>query len=117
MAESVGINISLFKIMNFMIACFFAGIGGSFLALYTHFLSPEMFGITLSESIVVYMLVGGGGSIFGVILGAAILGAIPELLAFTSFYRMMVYGGILILTIIFLPGGLTSLPQALKKGE
>ena len=115
LAESLGINIPLYKVINFAISCFFAGLAGSFLAHYTHFLSPEMFGIALSESIVVYLLVGGGGSITGAILGASILSAIPELLAFTSFYRMMIYGAILILSIIFLPGGLVSLPQIIRK--
>jgi branched-chain amino acid transport system permease protein len=115
LAESVGINLPRYKVLNFSLACFFAGIAGTFLAHYTHFLSPEMFGIGLSESIVVFMLVGGGGNILGAIIGATILTAIPEILAFTSFYRMIVYGAILILTIIFLPGGLVSLPQLVRK--
>jgi branched-chain amino acid transport system permease protein len=115
LAESVGVNLPRYKVLNFSLACFFAGIAGSFLAHYTHFLSPEMFGIGLSESIVVFMLVGGGGSIVGAITGATLLTAIPEILAFTSFYRMIVYGAILILTIIFLPGGLVSLPELVRK--
>ena len=115
LAESVGINLTRYKVANFSLACFFAGLAGSFLAHYTHFLSPEMFGIALSESIVVFMLVGGGGSILGAIIGASILTTIPELLAFTSFYRMMAYGAILILTIIFLPGGLVSLPFVMRR--
>ena len=117
LAESVGVNLVYYKIFNFSLSCFFAGIAGSFLAHYTHFLAPEMFGIALSESIVVYLLVGGGGSIPGAIIGATILTVIPEILAFTSFYKMVVFGAILVLTIIFLPGGLVSLPQLIGRKQ
>ncbi len=116
LAESVGINLTQYKVLNFSLACFFTGLAGSFLAHYTHFLSPEMFGIVLSESIVVFMLVGGGGSIWGAIIGASVLNVVPELLAFTSYYRMAIYGTILILTMIFLPGGLVSLVHLRRKG-
>ena len=116
LAESVGINLIQYKVFNFSLACFFTGLAGSFLAHYTHFLSPEMFGIVLSESIVVFMLVGGGASIWGALIGASVLNAVPELLAFASYYRMAIYGTILILTMIFLPGGLASLVHLGRKG-
>jgi branched-chain amino acid transport system permease protein len=117
LAESVGINLTQYKVFNFSLACFFTGLAGSFLAHYTHFLSPEMFGIALSESIVVFMLVGGGGSLWGAIIGASVLNAVPELLTFTSHYRMAVYGAILILTMIFLPGGIVSLVHLRRIGK
>lgn len=115
LAESVGVNLPKYKVFNFSLACFFAGLGGSFLAHYVHFLSPEMFGIGLSESIVVYMLVGGAGSVFGVILGATILTALPEMLAFASYYKMLIYGVVLVVTMIFMPAGIISLPSLFKK--
>ncbi|MCD6298826.1 MAG: branched-chain amino acid ABC transporter permease [Deltaproteobacteria bacterium] len=115
LSESVGVNLPKYKILNFSLACFFAGLGGSFLAHYVRFISPEMFGIALSESIVAYMLVGGSGSVLGAILGATILTALPEILAFASYYKMLIYGIVLILTMIFLPAGIISLPALLKK--
>lgn len=115
LAESVGVKLPKYKVLNFSLSCFFAGLGGSLLAHYVRFLSPEMFGIGLSDSIVVYMLVGGSGSILGAILGASILTVLPEMLAFASYYKMLIYGVVLVATMIFLPAGIVSLPGLLKK--
>jgi len=115
LAESVGVKLPKYKVLNFSLACFFAGLGGSLLAHYVRFLSPEMFGIGLSDSIVVYMLVGGSGSILGAILGATILTVLPEILAFASYYKMLIYGIVLVVTMIFMPAGIVSLPGFLKK--
>ncbi|MBQ0028316.1 MAG: branched-chain amino acid ABC transporter permease [Lachnospiraceae bacterium] len=97
-AESVGINISKYKLMAFAIS---AGLAGAAGALYAHNLNtlnalPKNFGYNMSIMILVYVVLGGIGSIRGSIIAATILTALPELLRGFSDYRMLIYSIVLI---------------------
>lgn len=115
LTESVGINLSKYKVMNFSLAALFAGWSGSIMAHYIGFLDPNMFGLTYSEAAVTAVLVGGSSTILGTTIGAILITILPETLAFAAHNKMLFYGALLILSMIFLPEGLISLPGRLRK--
>lgn len=77
-AEAVGINTTKFKVIAFVIAAGFAGIGGGLSAHYTQFISPGDFNFMLSVSVVVMVILGGMGSTPGVVFAAILLTLLPE---------------------------------------
>ena len=102
-AESVGINVTKFKLMSFTISAAIAGAGG---VLYAHNLStltalPANFGYNMSIMILVFVVLGGIGNIRGSIIAAVILTLLPELLRGLSDYRMLVYSVLLIAMMLF----------------
>jgi branched-chain amino acid transport system permease protein len=113
-AESVGINITGFKVFAWCVGCFFAGIAGSFYAHYVLVLTPASFGILQAIYVVVYMIVGGRRRFAGAILGAFILTLVPEVFRALKEYQPFVFVGILFIIIFFLPGGLVDLPELVR---
>jgi branched-chain amino acid transport system permease protein len=102
-AESVGIPITKYKLMAFSISAGFAGIAG---VLYSHNISiltasPNNFGYNMSIMILVYVVLGGIGSIRGSMVSAVILTLLPELLRGMQNYRMLIYAIVLILMMLF----------------
>ncbi len=105
-AESMGVNTTKFKVIAFVSGAFFAGIAG---ALYGHFnlyLNPEDFNFLKSVEIVVMVILGGMGSMIGVIIAAVILTILPELLRGVAEYRMIIYALLLIIMMLTRPQGL-----------
>ena len=104
-ATSLGINTGKYEIWAFAITAAFAGIAGSFFAHYMNFINPNNF--TTNESILILCMitVGGRGSIIGSIIGVAILFLLPELLRPIADYRMLIYGIMLVIMMIFKPRG------------
>lgn len=101
-AESVGINITKYKLMAFSISAAMAGIGG---VLYAHNLStltalPKNFGYNMSIMILVFVVLGGIGNIRGSIIAAVLLTMLPELLRGLNDFRMLIYAIVLIATMI-----------------
>lgn len=99
-AESVGINITKYKLLAFSVSAFFAGIAGT---LYSHNLAtvpPNTFDYNMSIMILVMVVLGGMGSIRGSVIAAVLLTALPELLRGLQDYRMLIYSIILILAMI-----------------
>ncbi len=95
-AESVGINITKYKLLAFALSAFFAGLAG---VLYAHSLAtvpPTKFGYNTSIMILVMVVLGGMGSMRGSVIAAALLTALPELLRSLQDYRMLIYSIILI---------------------
>jgi len=105
-AESIGINVKKFKIVAFTISTFIAGITGCIYAHYMSFISSDDFGFLTSITILSMTVIGGLGTIQGPIIGAFILGIIPEIFRFVADYRMLLYGGLLVLMMRFQPHGL-----------
>ena len=102
-AESVGINITKFKLMAFTISAAIAGAGG---VLYAHNLSsliaqPANFGYNMSIMILVFVVLGGMGSFRGSIIAAVILTLLPEVLRGLKDYRMLIYSIVLIVMMLF----------------
>ena len=113
-AESVGINITKYKLMAFSISAALAGVAG---VLYAHNLSslaatPKSFGYNMSIMILVYVVLGGIGNIRGSIIAAVILTLLPELLRGLNNYRMLIYAVVLIVMMLF-----NSAPKAIAMRE
>lgn len=104
-AESIGIYPIKYKLMAFMISAAFAGIAGAFYASYISFISPDTFIYNDSVTILAMVVLGGLSSIPGSIIGAIVLTIIPELLRAASEYRMIFYGLLMVIMMIFRPQG------------
>lgn len=117
-SSAVGINTTLYKIQAFAIGAFCAGVGGALFSHTTTFIQPTDFGFLKSIDILSIVVLGGLGSIPGTIIGAIVLTAAPEILRPLSNYRMIVYGLLLVVIMIFRPYGLmggVNLRQAVRR--
>jgi len=114
LSSHVGIHALKYKVAAFTIASTLAGMTGALFAHYHTYINPKSFDIWLSEFALVHIIVGGLSTVAGPVLGAAFLTVIDELLRPTEFYRIIIFGVILILTVLFLPGGLESIPRRLR---
>ncbi len=105
-SQMMGIDIARHKILSFAIGSAFAGLGGALYASFMTVLSPGDFGFMKSIEMLCMLVLGGMGSIIGVIGGTTVLTAIPEILRFANEYRMIMYGVVLIFMMVFRPRGL-----------
>ncbi len=106
-AQTMGVNTTLYKIVIYLIAAFFAGAGGAVWALAQVFVDPENFGISRSIEMFVAMLLGGVGTTLGPFLGAFIYFAIKDLLIIRFPHLHLIFFGVAIMVIVlFVPGGL-----------
>ena len=112
LAQSLGVNIARHKLLAFMIGCFFAGVAGAFYAHFIRFLFPPEFGFLMATNILVYNFVGGRGHFVGPIVGAVFLSLLSEPFR-GSPYETIFFSIAMLLTILFLPGGLITLPGKL----
>jgi branched-chain amino acid transport system permease protein len=116
-AETVGIDTIQVKIMNFALGAFFAGIAGSFYAHYVRFISPDTFTLGETFTILTMVVIGGLGTFYGPIVGGVIFTFLPELLRAIAEYRMIIYGLMLSVAIIFMPDGIVGLFQSWISGR
>jgi len=112
LAQSLGVNIAHYKLLAFTLGCFFAGVAGAFYAHFIRFLFPPEFGFLLATNILVYNFVGGRGHFVGPIVGAVFLSLLSEPFR-GSPYETIFFSIAMLLTILFLPGGLITLPRKL----
>ena len=114
LAASVGVNIMHYKVATFAICSGLAGMGGSFYAHYTYFISPNDFTVLLTIFLALYVVVGGLSKLSGAIIGTVVLFIAGELFAGFGFYRMMLFAGLTIIVLLFFPGGLVDIPKKLR---
>lgn len=105
-AEAMGIDCARYKVQSFAMGGFLAGVGGGLYAHFISYINPSDFAFLKSVDILSMVVLGGLGSVPGAVLGAVVLGAAPELLRFMAQYRMLVYGVLLVLLMLFRPNGL-----------
>jgi branched-chain amino acid transport system permease protein len=105
-AEASGIHTTRYKIQAFVLAAFYAGIAGSFYAHFVKFISPDSFYIYESFIMLAMLAFGGQGNLAGPVVGAAVLIIIPEMFRFLQEYRMLVYGGVLVVMMLVRRQGL-----------
>lgn len=105
-AASIGIYPVKFKLNAFVIGCSIASVAGSFYAVYLGFISPSSFQFSESMTMMAMVVLGGIGSIPGVIIGGTVLTALPEVLRSLSDYRLVIYGALMVLMMIFRPSGI-----------
>ena len=105
-ATAMGVNVSRLKIQVFILSALVASVSGSLYAHFVTFISPTTCNIMFSILLVMMVVVGGMANVWGCVLGAALLTFLPEYLRVFEDYDVMVYGFILLLIVMFLPGGL-----------
>jgi branched-chain amino acid transport system permease protein len=109
-AAALGIPTFRYRLIALSLSTFFCGLAGCFYAHYATFISVDSFGVGETFAIMTMMVVGGMGTIIGPIVGAALLVVFPEIFRFLLEYRMIAYGALLILVILFRPEGLFGIP-------
>ncbi len=107
-ARVMGVNARILKVQIFTVSAVISAIAGSLYAHTMTFISPASFGFNFSVELVTMVIIGGLGSIYGSFLGAAILTVLPEFLRVLQDFDIIVYGLMLIIMTMYLPGGLIS---------
>jgi branched-chain amino acid transport system permease protein len=115
LAQTLGIDIFRYKLLSFTIANLLAALAGALYAFYTGYIEPAYLGIDQSLDVIAMVLLGGRGSITGPILGAFVLTGLPQFIDLSGEARAMLYGAILILTILLLPRGLVGTITSLRR--
>ncbi|MFA6697935.1 MAG: branched-chain amino acid ABC transporter permease [Eubacteriales bacterium] len=105
-SEAVGINTTKYKVMAFTIGSFFAGIAGALYASYFYVIKPDIFNFNKSVNILVIVVFGGLGSLSGSVVSAIVLALVSSFLQAFSDVQMILYSLLLIIIMIFKPGGL-----------
>ena len=107
-ARVMGVNARILKVQIFTVSAVFSAIAGSLYAHIMTFIAPASFGFNFSVELLTMIVIGGLGSIYGSFLGAAILTMLPEFLRVFRDLDIIIYGLMLILITMFMPGGLIS---------
>jgi branched-chain amino acid transport system permease protein len=110
-AEAMGINTYKLKLLVFVLGSAWAGLAGVFFSAKMAFVSPESFTFIESVMILCMVVLGGMGSIPGVVLGAILLTIIPEVFRDFQDYRMLAFGAALVAMMVFRPQGLLGMAQ------
>jgi branched-chain amino acid transport system permease protein len=106
LAQSSGVPVLRFKVMIFAIACGLVGVQGSLLAHFITFIAPSAYTFNESLNLLVMNVIGGMGGLTGPLIGAAFLTALPEFLRGWVELQRVLYGVVLMLVMLFVPGGL-----------
>jgi len=112
-ARSVGVDTARYKARVFTISAVFASFAGSLFAHYVGFITPQVASFLHSIELVTMVVVGGMASVYGSVFGAALLTALPQLLAEFEGWEMVVFGALLVLVMVLLPRGLV--PTLLRR--
>jgi branched-chain amino acid transport system permease protein len=104
--ETLGINVTKMKVISFGLGAVSAGLGGALYAHYALFIDSNNFGFHRSIEMVIFAIFGGINSLWGPVIGAAILTVVPEVLRFIQEWRMIFYGMLIVLLMTFRPEGL-----------
>ena len=117
-ARMVGIDVSRYKLVAFLIGTLLAGLAGGLYSYYNRIIVPDAFGFTVSVTLLAMVVVGGIGSTWGVLLAAVALTLMPEVFRFINDVKLLFYGGLLLLVMRFSPGGLAELvTRLMPKGR
>lgn len=115
-ADSLGVNIVKYKLFLFALSAFFVGVCGSFYAHYLLILTPSaVLHIEVIILVIAMTLVGGVGTFAGPIIGAFLLTILGEWLRGFGDYRMLIYGTMILLCVMFFPGGVAKLGSRLRE--
>ena len=113
-ALSVGIKISYYKSIIFVISVVVAALAGSLYAFFSGFISPSEASFNHSIELVVMVVLGGLGRMYGAVIGAFILTTLPQFLTSFDEYETLIFGLIIILVMVFIPKGIVSLLDRYK---
>lgn len=115
LAESVGVNTWRYRALAFIIGSFFVGIAGGLKVHYLGTITPNQFSIGFMVFILIWVIVGGYNRFYGPILGVVVLTLFDESIRSFEEIRPAIYGAVLILSILFLPLGLESIPVRIRR--
>ncbi|MBG0790502.1 MAG: branched-chain amino acid ABC transporter permease [Desulfovibrionaceae bacterium] len=116
-AELMGVNTFLLKLLAYAMGATFAGFAGAFFAARMKFVGPESFTFLESAMVLAMVILGGMGSIPGVILGVLALVALPEVFRELELYRMLVFGGVMTLMMLVRPAGIWPAKRVGRRSE
>lgn len=105
LAQSQGIDPLRYKLLTVTLSAFLSGLVGSFFVFYLTIVDPTIFDFYYTETMLIMVILGGAGSFWGVLASTAVLSVLPDLLRFSTDLRMVLYGAILIVAMLVLPGG------------
>jgi branched-chain amino acid transport system permease protein len=105
-SETLGIRSARYKLQVFVLSAVFAAVAGALTAHYAGFITPAKASFMHSVELVIMVVFGGMASIFGAVVGAAVLTVLPQLLTVLQDYEMMVFGAVLVGTMVFFPQGI-----------
>lgn len=108
-SATLGINSSIYKLAAFGVGTALAGLAGALYVFFTQFITVDAFDFILSVMLMAMVVIGGVGSTWGVVVAAIGLTLLPEAIRFVNDYRLLVFGGMLVLVIRLVPGGLAAL--------
>jgi branched-chain amino acid transport system permease protein len=112
-AATLGINASHYKLAAFGTGTALAGLAGGLYTFFTQFITADAFDFIFSVMLMAMVVIGGIGSTWGVVIAAVGLTLLPEAIRFVNDYRLLVFGGLLVLVIRLAPGGLAAMMQNL----
>lgn len=112
-AEAMGVPVNAYKVAAFAISAAYAGLAGALYGPFTSVASPDTFTFEDSVGYLCMSVVGGNRTVWGAVVGAFVLTVLSELLRAFQSYRLIIYGAILICTVVFLPQGITGLVMGL----
>jgi branched-chain amino acid transport system permease protein len=108
LAQSIGINTFQNKWFAFTVATTMAGVGGSLYGHYLRVITPDLMSLSYMSALIIMVIVGGKGTTLGPVIGAMVYIALLESLRAFGNLRLVIFAAMLILCVIFLPGGLIS---------
>jgi len=115
-ARVAGVNARILKVQIFAMSAVISSLAGSLYAHTMTFISPTSFGFNFSVELLTMVVIGGLASVYGSFLGAALLTLLPEFLRAAHDYDIIIYGGLLIIMVMFMPGGLVrGIPDLIRK--
>ena len=112
-SKVLGIDVAKYKLFAFVVGTATAGIAGALYAQHYRFVGPDSFGFVESISVLAMVVVGGIGSVWGVMFAAAVLSVLPLLIQFVDDYKILVYSALLFSMMRFSPDGLAGIVQRL----
>lgn len=110
-ANSNGVSVFKYKMIGFVIAAFIGGLGGALYAPIIGFIKPDLASFNNSVNMLIFVVLGGMGSISGTVIAAFVLTSIQELLRFLGNYRLLFYPVVLISVMLFRPQGLMGMKE------
>ena len=113
-ARILGVNVPRFKLFAFVIGTATAGVAGALYAHHIRFIGPDSFGFVESITVLAMVIVGGIGSIWGVVFAAGVLSVMPLWLQFVDDYKLLIYGVLVFSTMRFAPEGIAGLARLIQ---
>ena len=110
-ARMIGLDVSRYKLIAFALGTALAGLSGGLYAHHVRFIFPDSFAFVESITLLAMVVIGGNGSILGVIVASALLSVLPQWFQFIGDYKLLLYGSLLFVVMRFSPGGLAGLAK------